>query len=157
MWLFLPLLITKYDTVELVLLLLMSNLIYIITFISYQGHAVIVVEIYFNIDVARSLMLTKLCCSNDGQWFFNLFQVIELWIVLYLAMTLECISDLDLSRRARVWPSLDRRRARLVKIEGTKGCRSLRIRTTHCYPGVEFSCCISLALKAPLGLNPVVK
>ena len=66
----------RYYTVELVLL--MSNLIYFITFISYQGHAVIAVEIYFNIDVARSLMLTKLCCSNDGQWFFNLFQVIEL-------------------------------------------------------------------------------
>ena len=70
--------VLKSGNCSATLLLLMSNLIYIITFISYQGHAVIVVEIYFNIDVARSLMLTKLCCSNDGQWFFNLFQVIEL-------------------------------------------------------------------------------
>ena len=40
---------TKYDTAELVL---MSILTYCITFISSQGHAVIVVKIYLNIDVA---------------------------------------------------------------------------------------------------------
>ena len=84
MWLFLPLLIMKYNTVELVLLLLMSNLIYIITFISYQGHAVIVVEIYHPSPLRGLTPLRGLifCWDNfyekdlgDLQFIWNLLQI----------------------------------------------------------------------------------